>query len=177
MEPFERAVRHVSVNTMAEDSVQGRGRSGPIAAGDLSLLFGRQRTTMVQLARMLTGSNAVAEEVVQDAFVKLQQLRQAPDNPDGYLRTVVANLSKSHLRRLRLERRLPATQRTVFADPEIDETWEVLCRLPFRQRAVLALRFYNDLSEADIARVLGCRPGTVKSSLHRGLARLREELS
>jgi RNA polymerase sigma factor (sigma-70 family) len=52
-----------------------------------------------------------------------------------------------------------------------------VCRLPFRQRSVLALRFYSDLSEAEIARVLGCRPGTVKSSLSRGLAKLREELS
>jgi RNA polymerase sigma factor (sigma-70 family) len=65
----------------------------------------------------------------------------------------------------------------IVDDPEIDETWAAVCRLPFRQRAVLALRFYEDLPEAEIARVLGCRPGTVKSSLHRGLAKLREELS
>jgi RNA polymerase sigma factor (sigma-70 family) len=89
----------------------------------------------------------------------------------------VANLAKSHLRRLRLERRLPGPDRFFFDDPEIDETWEAVCRLPFRQRSVLALRFYSDLSEAEIARVLGCRPGTVKSSLSRGLAKLREELS
>ncbi len=59
----------------------------------------------------------------------------------------------------------------------MDETWAAVCRLPFRQRAVLALRFYEDLSEADIAAVLGCRLGTVKSSLHRGLSKLRAELS
>jgi RNA polymerase sigma factor (sigma-70 family) len=149
----------------------------PLSSADLISLFGRQREPMVRLACVLTGSPAVAEEVVQEAFLKIHQLGQAPRNPDGYLRTVVANLSKSHLRRLRLERNQSARDRLVFQDPQIDETWEVVCRLPFRQRAVLALRYYEDLPEAEIARVLDCRPGTVKSSLHRGLAKLREELS
>jgi RNA polymerase sigma factor (sigma-70 family) len=52
-----------------------------------------------------------------------------------------------------------------------------VCGLPARQRAVLALRFDEDLPLADVAEILGCRPGTVKSNLHRGLAQLREELS
>jgi RNA polymerase sigma-70 factor (sigma-E family) len=146
-------------------------------SSDLTILYRRQREAMVRFARLLTGSNAVAEEVVQEAFLKMHQLSESPQNPDAYLRTTVANLSRSHLRRLRLERRLPPRDRVSSTDPEIDETWEAVCRLPFRQRAVLALRFYEDLSEADIARVLRCRPGTVKSSLHRGLSRLREELS
>ena len=148
-----------------------------MAPGELTSLYRRQGEAMVRLARLLTGSNAVAEEVGQEAFLKMHQRGEAPLNPDGYLRTTVANLSKSHLRRLRLERRLPAGDRATFDDPEIDETWEAVCRLPFRQRAVLALRFYDDLPEAEIARVLGCRPGTVKSSLSRGLSKLREELS
>ncbi|HEX2039468.1 MAG TPA: sigma-70 family RNA polymerase sigma factor [Acidimicrobiales bacterium] len=59
----------------------------------------------------------------------------------------------------------------------MDETWDVLRRLPYRQRAVLVLRYYEDLSEAEIADVLDCRPGTVKSAANRALARLREELS
>ncbi len=59
--------------------------------------------------------------------------------------------------------------------PEVDETWEALRRLPDRQRAAIVLRFYEDLPEAEIARVLGCRPGTVKSLIHRGLARVRKE--
>lgn len=155
----------------------GAVEAGPMAAGELTSLYRRQGVAMVRLARLLTGSNAVAEEVVQEAFLKMHQRGEAPLNPDGYLRTTVANLSKSHLRRLRLERRLPAADRATFDDPEIDETWEAVCRLPFRQRAALALRFYDDLPEAEIARVLGCRPGTVKSSLSRGLSKLREELS
>jgi RNA polymerase sigma factor (sigma-70 family) len=151
--------------------------TAPLSSSDLADLFRRQREPMIRFARLLTGSSAVAEEMVQEAFLKMHQLGQRPLNPEGYLRTTVANLARSHLRRLRLERRPQPQDRLTLVDPELDETWAVVCRLPFRQRAVLALRFYEDLSEADIARVLGCRPGTVKSSLHRGLAKLREELS
>jgi RNA polymerase sigma factor (sigma-70 family) len=132
---------------------------------------------MIRLARLLTGSTVVAEEVVQEAFLRIHQQSERPQNPEGYLRTTVANLSKGHLRRLRLERRLLTSDRISFDDPELDETWTAVCRLPFRQRAVLALRFYADLPEAEIARVLGCRVGTVKSSLHRGLSKLRDELT
>jgi RNA polymerase sigma-70 factor (sigma-E family) len=169
-------MRHGDVEETAAREVAVIG-SGPMPAGQLTDLYRRRGEAMVRFARLLTGSEAVAQEVVQDAFLKMHQRGVAPDNPEGYLRTTVANLSKSHLRRLRLERRLPAPDRFTFHDPEIDETWEAVCRLPFRQRSVLALRFYSDLSEAEIARVLGCRPGTVKSSLSRGLAKLREELS
>jgi len=150
---------------------------GPIPASDLTSLYRRRREAMVRLARLLTGSATTAEEVVQEAFLKMHRQREPPRNPDGYLRTTVANLSKSHLRRLRLERRPYPRDRFSFEDPEIDETWAAVCRLPFRQRAVLVLRYYEDRSEADIADVLGCRPGTVKSSLHRGLSKLRQELS
>jgi RNA polymerase sigma factor (sigma-70 family) len=89
----------------------------------------------------------------------------------------VTNLSRGYLRRLRLERALRPETRIVHPAPDIDETWSVVCRLPFRQRAVLALRYYEDLPEAEIAHVLGCRFGTVKSSHHRALAALRRELS
>ena len=146
-------------------------------APDLADLYRRQRTAMVRLARLLTRSEAVAEEVVQEAFLQMHARRESPENPDGYLRTTVANLSRNYTRRLRLEQRWSPQDRVTFNDPDIDETWASLCRLPFRQRAVIVLRFYEDLTEAEIARVLGCRLGTVKSSLHRGLSKLREEMS
>ncbi len=151
--------------------------TSPMSSSELAELYGRQRQAMIRLARLLTGSVGIAEEIVQEAFLKLHQLERQPDNPDAYLRAVVANLSKSHLRRLRVERRPTLQERIILDEPSFDETWAAVCRLPFRLRAVLVLRFYQDLSESEISRVLGCRPGTVKSRLHRGLEKLREELT
>jgi RNA polymerase sigma factor (sigma-70 family) len=150
--------------------------TSPMSSSELAELYGRQRHAMISLARLLTGSVGIAEEIVQEAFLKMRQLERQPENPDAYLRTVVANLSKSHLRRLRLERRPTPQERIILDEPAVDETWAAVCRLPFRLRAVLVLRFYQDLSESEISRVLGCKPGTVKSRLHRGLDKLREEL-
>ena len=176
MEPFDGVGCHVSVGEVAGDEAVHMV-SGPLPRSDLTALYQRHREPMIRLARLLTGSTTVAEEVVQEAFLKMHQRDLHPENPVGYLRATVANLARNRVRRLRLERRLPPPDPIIVHDPEIDETWATVCRLPFRQRSVLALRFYGDLPEADIARVLGCRVGTVKSSLHRGLAKLREELA
>ena len=88
----------------------------------------------------------------------------------------MVNACRSHLRRAGPRAGLPPP---VGAEPsgvpaEADELFDALAALPSRQRAALVLRFYEDLSEADIAVALGCRPGTVKSLLHRGLAELRK---
>ena len=147
------------------------------AAPTLETLYQVQRLPMVRLAHVITGSNAVAEEVVQEAFIRLQAHWDQAENPAGYLRTIVTNLCRTQLRRREYERRLDPPIQLVAFQPEIDETWAAVCRLPFRQRAALALRFYEDLDEAEIARILGCRPGTVKSTIHRGLVRLRREMS
>jgi RNA polymerase sigma factor (sigma-70 family) len=132
---------------------------------------------MVRLAQFLTGSFEIAEEVVQEAFVKLQLAPVVAQKPEYYLRAIVANLARDYLRRLRLERSLGLQGRIVVPAPEVDETWGALCLLPFRQRAVLALRYYEDLPESEIAEILGCRIGTVKSAHHRALATLRRRLS
>jgi RNA polymerase sigma factor (sigma-70 family) len=78
---------------------------------------------------------------------------------------------------LAVEVRTRVRERLVLEDLALDELWGHICELPFRQRAVLALRFYNDLPEAEIAAVLDCPLGTVKSTLHRGLKELRRKLS
>jgi DNA-directed RNA polymerase specialized sigma24 family protein len=131
----------------------------------------------VRLARLLTGSNAVAEEIAQEAFVRVHQRYAELEVPAAYLRTVVTNLCRSHLRRVTRERRVSIDGPTVVFPPELDETWQAVARLPFEQRAVLVLRYYLDLPEVEVARVLGCRVGTVKSRRHRALRALRKELS
>ena len=133
---------------------------------------------LVRLGHLLCGSRALGEEVAQEAFLGLLRRGTPVDEPAAYLRRSVVNLSISARRRQGREQRYVAALREdVQLPPEADEMWQRLVRLPPRQRAVLVLRFYEDLSEAAIAEALGCRPGTVKSLSARGIARLRREMT
>lgn len=162
--------------TAAETEIDERSDAARIDVAFESV-YRSHRSGMVRLAYVITGSNEIAEEVTQEAFARLHQRWSTVDHPVAYLRTIVTNLCRNEVRRFALERRRAPKPLPDVDDPEIDETWVVVCRLPFRQRAVLALRYYADLPEAEVARILGCRIGTVKSAHHRALARLREELS
>lgn len=138
-------------------------------------LFERQRDDLIRLAHVITGSNLVAEDIVHDAYLRWAD-RPDLTNPGGYLRTVVVNLARDALRqRARAARHRPDPP-TPLGEPDLDETWAAVCSLPERYRTALALRFYEDLSEREIARVMDVRPGTVKSLIHRGLDKIRKEL-
>jgi RNA polymerase sigma-70 factor (sigma-E family) len=130
---------------------------------------------MVRIAHMLTGSSEVAEDVVQDAFVQLYPRFDQVSDPGSYLYRSVVNGCWSRQRHRRVvERVRHLTSHNGVAPDQIDETWNVLKDLPPRQRAVVVLRYYADLSLAEIADVLGVTVGTVKSTLHRALVNLRE---
>jgi RNA polymerase sigma-70 factor (sigma-E family) len=150
---------------------------GDVAAGSCAQLHAEQYGAMVRLAHLLVGSNAVAEELVQDAFLEVHRRWSRIDNPGAYLRTSVVNRCRMHGRRRAVERRYVPDPLRVVTDPELDETWAALARLSPRRRAALVLRFYADMPEAEIAEALGCRPATVRSLVHRGLAQLREILA
>lgn len=130
----------------------------------------------VRLAHLLTGVDAVAEDLAQDAFAAVESRWSSIDNAVGYLRTAVVNTCRSWQRRRSREdarlRRVAPLMRTQVDLGERD-LLDAVDALPFRQRAVLVLRFYHDLSEREIAETLGCRPGTVKSSSARALRQLR----
>jgi RNA polymerase sigma-70 factor (sigma-E family) len=151
-----------------------------VTSGDESRieeLYRQRREPSVRLAAFLVGDIAVAEEIVQDAFLQVARRWARLDNPAGYLRTAVVNGCRSHVRRLALIRRSPLPKPRLHVEaPEHDDLWAVLARLPERRRAAIVLRYYEDLPVIEIARVLGCRPGTVASLLHRGLADLRKVL-
>jgi RNA polymerase sigma-70 factor (sigma-E family) len=131
---------------------------------------------LVQVAHLITGSNETAEDVVQDAFVRLYDRFDTIGDPGGYLYRSVVNGCWQGQRRRRVVERLRhlTAQSDIVAASEIDEMWTALRQLPPRRRAVIVLRFYADLPLAEIAEVLECRLGTVKSMLHRALAELRE---
>jgi RNA polymerase sigma-70 factor (sigma-E family) len=151
--------------------------------GRLADLYARHAAEAIRLAYMLTGDRQLAEDLVQDAFVKLSgrlvHLRD-PRSFDAYLRRTVVNLSNSYLRRKRLERAYlarNAAEPPIAQDaPDIgrrDELWGRLQQLPVRQRTAIVLRIYEDLPELQVADILRCRPGTVRSLVSRGLAELR----
>jgi RNA polymerase sigma factor (sigma-70 family) len=148
------------------------------AVADLDRLYRDERDRLRRLAYLMTGRLHVADEIVHDAFVRLQPRLGSVETPSAYLRSVVANLCLDWRRRTALAReREPRPARAWTDPPEIDETWQLLARLPAAQRAVVVLRFYEDLPVAGIAEVLGCRPTTVRTRLHRALARLRKEMT
>jgi RNA polymerase sigma-70 factor (sigma-E family) len=134
-----------------------------------------QHEPMLRLAYLLTQSRSAAEDLVQDSFIRIQPRWGSLDTPAAYLRRTVTNACYSWHRRRRREAAAPV-EPVVAAEPEHDEMWDALAKLPPRRRAALVLRYYLDLSEADIAEALGCRPGTVKSLTHRALAELRSVL-
>lgn len=133
----------------------------------------------------MVGDPGQAEDVASEVLVKvyLRWRRGGVDQPTAYLRRAVVNHVNSWLRRRQVERRYlerqpPAADVTDHPFPDQLGDAQVLSRalgrLPARQRAAVVLRFYDDLSEAETAAALGCSVGTVKSQVHRGLAKLRD---
>jgi RNA polymerase sigma-70 factor (sigma-E family) len=152
--------------------------------GRLGELYAAHAPDATRLAYLLTGDRALAEDLVHEAFVRLFGRFRDLRNPDAfasYLRTAVVNLARSHFRRRKVERvYLEREGRRPDPVPAEaggrQEMWDALQRLRPRQRAAIVLRYYEDLTEAQAAEILGCAVGTVKSLVSRGIDRLREEL-
>jgi RNA polymerase sigma factor (sigma-70 family) len=143
-------------------------------------VYAAQYALMVRLAYVTTGSVPVAEDVVQEAFLELYRRWGDVNEPAGWVRRAVVSRCTSWVRRQLLERRhgheadLPREYHP--ASVESVAVRSALARLRPRYRTAVFLRYYLDLPESAIADALRCRPGTVKSLLHRGLAILREHL-
>ena len=149
--------------------------TAPPWADALLELYRERYDSLVRLAYLVTGDASVAEELVQDAFVAVHASWPSVKEPVAYLRTAVVNRCRSWGRRQQLERE----RRPRPTEPQqlvADELWDALAKLPERQRAAVVLRFYEDLPDAEIAAVLGCRATTVRTSIHRALRTLRTEI-
>jgi RNA polymerase sigma-70 factor (sigma-E family) len=143
----------------------------------LAAVYSADFERLVRLAYLLTGSRAIAEDLVQDSFLRLHDRWDEVRAPSAYLRTVVVNACRGHHRRARRESAAFADLVRDGVQPETPVLLDALARLPYRQRAALVLRFYEDRPEAEIAALLGCRPATVRSHVHRGLAALRKVIT
>lgn len=147
---------------------------------DVPRLFANHYLGLVRLAVQLLGDQASAEDVVQDVFAALHTQTTPLDEPLAYLRRAVINRSRSALRHRRTMR-LFIPPRPHDADPADASTLQAaehtrmlraVRRLPTRQREVIALRFYEDLSVSETAGLLGISPGAVATSAHRALTAL-----
>jgi len=134
---------------------------------------------LVQLAFVTTGGLAAAEDLVQDVFTDLYRSRAVVTDPTAWLRRATINRCTSWIRRRIIERKHAGVDQPLFAaalGPDAVAVRKALVGLRPRHRAAVFLRYYLDLSEAEIAAALRCRPGTVKSLLHRGLKVMKEHL-
>jgi RNA polymerase sigma-70 factor (sigma-E family) len=147
-------------------------------------LYERHYLRLVRLAALLVGDVGRAEEIVQDAFVDLVARWQTIRDPrvaGSYLRTCVVNGTRSHLRHRAVVNRQPVSaplaassaEAEALVQIEHERVLSVLSDLPGRQREVLVLRYYGQLSEAEIADTLGISRGAVKTHSFRGLRSLR----
>ena len=169
-----------------QQTSQETGGAEPIVGG-LEDLYVRHAPEAVRLAFLLTSDGQTAEDIAQEAFIKVagrfRHLRD-PNALDAYLRRTVVNLCMSHHRRRRVEReylsreagRRPAT----IGPPDVgarDELRAALATLPMRQRAAIVLRYYQDLSEQQVAEALGCSATAARSLVFRAMETLRTQIS
>ena len=172
------------MTTMVLSAPECHRLSGTIDVADL---YARYRLPLTRLAVLLLGDVESAEDAVQEVFVKLwsrPDLLQGVAAPSSYLRTAVVNRARSVQRRRKLERDF-AVMDTADVEPaettallplEHREVLEAVKALPTRQREVLLLRYWADLSETEIARTLGVTRGTVKSTASRGMRAVTAQL-
>ena len=177
---------------VVDDSVVEVSSSGPAGAsgsadpgdGWFDDVYRRHWDGMVRLAFAMVDDRAVAEDLAQDAFARVYRARDRVRDPLPYLRSALYNGCRNHLRELGRRRRRDARGSAIDAAgtgggvaPVGDHVMDVIRRLPTRQRCLVVLRYYEGLTDTEIAAATGLPLGTVKSTLHRTLAALREELS
>jgi RNA polymerase sigma-70 factor (sigma-E family) len=130
-----------------------------------------------KLAAFLTHDTQAGEDIAQDVLTGISRRWEHLDTPDAYLRRAVTNASWNWKRHTRtVDRKLPLLATPGRDELRFDHLADAIARLPFRQRAVIVLRYYADMSEVEIADALDCRPGTVKSLASRALATLSKEI-
>ena len=167
----------------------------PPANPDFGEYVASRRTALLRAAYAMTGDQHQAEDLLQTALVKTMvawpRIRE-PHAADAYVRRVMSNQTVSWSRqrwrsqeqptdRLPEPRRAPAAEvnplDSALSSDQRAQLWNIVQTLPAKQRAAVVLRYYEDMGEADVARVLGCSVGTVKSNASRGIAALRERLA
>ena len=169
--------------TVGDDAVPALGTDRLVAE-----LFAAEGASLVRLARLFVDDRNAAEDLVQEAFIRLARnvgRIEDPTRAPAYLRSIVLNLARDQNRRglVSMRHRLPLQDAEQGVEDELDvredqrEMLEALRDLPARQRACLVLRYYDELGPDDIAATLGISRNSVKTHLQRGLAALEARLA
>jgi RNA polymerase sigma-70 factor (sigma-E family) len=137
-------------------------------------LYRREYDPMCRVAFLLLGSVEAAAEAAHDGFAKVYERWDRIDDHGAYLRVCVVNRCRDLQRRGQLEQARRRDTAVTYEDLGARELLDALAKLPLRQRAALVLRYYEGLSEADVAAALDVPVGTVKSTVSRALSQLRE---
>jgi RNA polymerase sigma-70 factor (sigma-E family) len=153
----------------------------PLRGGDTAVQFeefvSARSTALLRTAYLLTHDHALAEDLLQTALTKAWfAWRRIEDSPEAYVRRILVNTYATWWRRKwngeHAAEELPE-QPVTHPEEGAHDLWTALGRLPRRQRAVVVLRYFEDLTEAETARILGCSVGTVKSQTAKAFAKLR----
>jgi RNA polymerase sigma-70 factor (sigma-E family) len=161
--------------------VDGLTEQAGLVPVDVQQLFRLHYLGLVRLAMRLVDDQETAEDLVQDVFLGLARRRGSVDDPLPYLRTAVVNRSRSALRRRRVSRLFLTGVRSEDVEPADEPSLREVERarlltavatLPRKQRVAVVLRYYEDLSVAEIARTIGSSPGAVSSALNRAMQTL-----
>ena len=155
-----------------------------VLGGDFDDFVRASSPGLLRTAYLLTGDRGQAEDLVQTALLQVaRRWRRIRGEPTPYARQAVVNLAKNRWRdRLRRPRESTAMDEPGYAPPEADVLLlqvllPAVMELPVRQRAVLVMRYFEDLSIEQTAAVLGCSTGTIKSQTHYALSKLRVALA
>jgi RNA polymerase sigma-70 factor (sigma-E family) len=176
------------VSTSINDDPHHDLRAAEPVEAVIGRLFRQRRVDLFRLAVFLVDDRALAEDLVQEAFATLHRRWQDLTDPAagyGYLRSTVVNAARHHHRHQAVQRRHlkaaepaeePGADYLLLLAEEHQQVLRALRTLPARQRAVMVLRYWEQLTEAEIAATLGISTGTVKSSASRAMHTLRQTL-
>lgn len=196
------SVRLIDTSETFDDGSNGISRGHPSAGSRstdnrlpaaFSRLYEAEYDSQVRRAYLITGSSSAASDIVSEAFLSVYTRWESIDEPVLYMNRCVVNGCRDWGRRQNRWAKLiqpntapqsgsslnePRTDLGITIDGGFGnvELFDALSKLPHRQRTAIVLRYYGRETERSIADVLDCRPGTVGSLIHRGLARLRKEL-
>jgi RNA polymerase sigma factor (sigma-70 family) len=166
-----------SIATEVTVANQSSNDSMKFVAESFESVYSRNWQPLYRLATLMVGNCAEGEDLAQEAFTKWYARRDKIQNPDAYLRTVLVNLCKGRYRkRATVGRHAHLFENPNEAEAVQEPLFDVINRLPAKQKAAVVLRYYEGRQDDEIATILACRPGTVRSLLSRAMSSMRTEV-